>query len=86
MKDTGGKATMSKDVAPAPGGNRTVYLAVGVWYDEDTDSIHITLPSGQDRFHTTVNNKPGSKRRHENLYGHLKRILVEHGRWPADGN
>ncbi|MED0673830.1 hypothetical protein P4S95_27165 [Aneurinibacillus aneurinilyticus] len=52
-------------------------LVVGIWQDKD-GQIRIT---SKDKFITSVNNKEGSVRCHENLYNHLKSLLVEHGKW-----
>lgn len=57
---------------------KTVYAHMGVF--RQGDSIHLTIPQ-EDYFHTTVNNKAGSKRRHENMYKKLKRLLQENDRW-----
>jgi hypothetical protein len=57
---------------------KSVYARAGVWLDENTGEIHITLPeSGW--FHTTVNAKDDSKRCHKNLYAKLGRLLRENG-------
>ena len=57
---------------------KTVYADMGIWrHGED---IHITIPH-EKYFHTTVNNKEGSKRFHKNLYDKLKRLLRENGCW-----
>lgn len=59
-------------------GGHTVYMEVGVWYDRETDHIHLTVP-GSEWFHTTVNNHPGSKRYHANLFAKLARALKDVG-------
>ena len=53
---------------------KSVYLEVGIWYDEAQDSIHMTA-KGVDGFHTTINRKPESIRCHENLFGKLAGCL-----------
>jgi hypothetical protein len=66
------------DIRKSEKGGNTVYLNMGVWYDQDSDQIRMTLPrSGW--FHTTVNNDPLSKRGHPNLYAKLSRALKEAG-------
>lgn len=68
-------------VRTGPEGTKYVRFTVDVWYQESDSSIHITSPDDP-QFHTTVNNDPKSKRYHESLYKHLKRILRSAGRWP----
>lgn len=55
-----------------------IYVKVGVWLDQKTGAIHI---AGKDvsKFHTTVNNKPASKRGHPNLFMKLAKCLREAG-------
>lgn len=57
-------------------GGHTIYMEVGVWYDRETDHIHLTVPATE-WFHTTINNHAGSKRCHPNLFGKLARALRE---------
>ena len=57
---------------------RSVYVRMGVFYNEDTGQIHLTAPETK-WLHTTVNNKPGSKRCHPNMFAKLARILKESG-------
>ena len=57
---------------------KSVYLDVGIWYDEERDSIHITAKNVEG-FHTTVNRKPESKRCHENLFMKLSKCLMDAG-------
>jgi hypothetical protein len=72
-----GAKSMS-DIRKTERGNRTAYLNVGVWFDPETEQIHITLPrSGW--FHTTVSSDVKSKRGHPNLYIKLARALKEAG-------
>lgn len=69
---------MAKDVRKSEKGGNALYLNLGIWYDKDSDQIHMTLPRS-DWFHTTVNRKPGSKRCHENLFKKLGRCLKAEG-------
>jgi hypothetical protein len=62
-------------------GSKYVRVPFDVWYQESDRSIHITAP-GLGNFHTTVNDKPESKRSHPHLYKSLKQLLQQHGRWP----
>ena len=57
---------------------KTIYLKIGVWYDSEKQEIHLAAPETQ-RFHTTVNNKSGSIRRHSNLYQKLASELKSAG-------
>ncbi|MEQ1936014.1 MAG: hypothetical protein ABL962_19340 [Fimbriimonadaceae bacterium] len=65
---------MPTDIRRSEKGGNTAYLQVGVWYDEATDQIHMTLPHSK-WFHTTVSGVVGSKRSHPNLYAKLARAL-----------
>lgn len=65
---------MNDDVRRSEKGGNTAYLNVGVWFDEKTGHIHLTLPRS-DWFHTTVNADPKSVRGHPNLYAKLARAL-----------
>ena len=69
---------MSKDIRKAESGSKTIYLKVGVWWDEAQGHIHLTAPS-TDYFHTTVNGHEKSKRGHPNLFMKLARALKEAG-------
>lgn len=64
------------DIRRSEKGDHTVYLNIGAWYDKNTGHIYLTLPRS-DWFHTTINNKKGSKRCHANLYAKLARALRE---------
>lgn len=55
-----------------------VYLEVGVWYDEASDSIHIASNDVPD-FHTTVRADEKLKRGHPNLFGKLAKVLRDGG-------
>ncbi len=70
---------MKTPIHKAPIGDKTVYLErVGIWYDQPTDQIRITIP-GSGWFHTTVNDNPKSARGHRNLFAKLARALKEAG-------
>lgn len=56
----------------------SVYLQLGVWYDEKQDQIHITAKDVPG-FHTTVARNPTSKRGHPNLFWKLAKVLAEAG-------
>ncbi|MDE0303427.1 MAG: hypothetical protein OXI87_00875 [Albidovulum sp.] len=60
------------------GPGNSIYFEVGVWYDEEQDSIHITASDVQG-FHTTVRKDPKLKRGHPNLFGKLAKLLREQG-------
>lgn len=69
---------MQSDIRKSESGGNTAYLNVGIWYDNDTGHIHMTLPhSGW--FHTTVTDDAKSKRGHPNLFAKLSRALREAG-------
>lgn len=57
---------------------KSVYVQVGIWLNEDTGHIHLTVPE-TDYFHTTINANEGSARCHKNLYAKLGRFLRENG-------
>ena len=57
---------------------KTVYLDLSVWYDEERGSIHLAARNVEG-FHTTVNNDPGSKRGHPNLFRKLAKCLRDAG-------
>jgi hypothetical protein len=57
---------------------KTVYLEVGIWYNEDQDNIHITAKDFGG-FHSTVNGNPASVRGHPNLFNKLAACLREAG-------
>jgi hypothetical protein len=67
---------MAAKFRPAERGNRTIYVEHGVWYDQDTKHIHVTIP-GLERAHWSYGN--GDKK-----YGLYRVMLQEAGRWPAD--
>lgn len=69
---------MPEDIRKSEKGGNTAYLNVGIWFNAETGSIHMTLPhSGW--FHTTVNGNEKSKRGHPNLFAKLARALKEAG-------
>jgi hypothetical protein len=57
---------------------KSVYLDVGIWYDEEQDAIHMTAKD-VDGFHTTVNNDGKNLRGHPNLFYKLANVLREAG-------
>lgn len=71
----------SGDITPGPPGTKYVRMAIEFWLDPKTEEIHI-VAEGADNMHSTLNKKAGSKRCHQNLYGHLQRTLEKHGKWP----
>ena len=62
--------------ASKPG--KSVYVRMGVWWDPDHGHIHLTAP-GVHGFHSTLNDTPGSKRCHENLFRKLAKLLRDEG-------
>jgi len=72
------------EVEVAKTGKLTITVALGVWAKQKKADgpITIRLSAGRKNFITTVNNKPGSKRYHKKLFGHLKKSLRDNGRWP----
>ncbi|MCY4394911.1 MAG: hypothetical protein OXC10_07240 [Rhodospirillaceae bacterium] len=56
----------------------SIYLEIGVWYDEAKDSIHIASNDVVD-FHTTVRADAKLKRGHPNLFRKLAKILRDNG-------
>lgn len=57
---------------------KSVYLDVGIWYDEQQGHIHMTAKDVQG-FHTTVAPNPESKRGHPNLFNKLAKCLRDAG-------
>ncbi|MDD9991124.1 MAG: hypothetical protein OXP75_04955 [Rhodospirillales bacterium] len=57
---------------------RSIYLEMGVWYDEATGSIHMTA-KGVHGFHTTERRDPELKRGHPNLFDKLAKCLRDSG-------
>jgi hypothetical protein len=68
-------------VQVGPPGTKYIRLEVDAWLNEKDGHIHIASRDGKTPI-TTVNDTPGSERRHANLYRKLKALLVENDRWP----
>jgi len=62
-------------------GYRTVSFRLNVWANERTRRIHVASPEAG--VISTVSNAPTSKRYHPNLFGKLRRVLVNAGKWPV---
>ena len=56
----------------------SVYLQVGIWWDEPQGEIHLTV-KGVHGFHTTVKYDPDSVRGHPNLFRKLASVLRDNG-------
>src|SRR3546814_20146247 len=63
----------------------SVYLDIGVWYDEQQGHIHMTARN-VDGFHTTVSADPTSKRGHPNSFAKLARCLRDRSEERRVGN
>ena len=62
-------------------GGRYKRFSIDVWWQLDDEEIHITSSdSGTPNFHTTVNDKDGSKRCHKNLFMKLAQVLEAAGK------
>lgn len=59
-------------------GTKTRSITFSIWYDEQTEHIHLAAPA-TGWFHSTINNRENSLRRHPNLYMKLGRLLREAG-------
>jgi hypothetical protein len=57
---------------------KTVYLRIGVWWNEEQGHIHIAAQDVEG-FHTTVNDDPESMRGHPNLFRKLAGVLRDAG-------
>jgi hypothetical protein len=57
---------------------KSVYVRMGVWWDEEQGHIYLTAP-GVHGFHTTLNDTPGSKRCHQNMFYKLAKLLRDAG-------
>lgn len=62
---------------------KAVRFEIGAWRQDD--EIHITATNPKVKslvksFHSTVNKKEGSKRRHPNLYDKLDSVLKANGK------
>ena len=55
-------------------GGKSVYLDVGIWWNEDQKSIHMTVKDAP-WFHTTVREDQKGKRGHPNLFYKLAKCL-----------
>jgi hypothetical protein len=62
----------------ASGPGNSVYLEMGVWWDPAQGEIHLTAKNVPG-FHSTINNNPGSKRCHANLFAKLAKLLKDAG-------
>ena len=62
----------------ASGPGKTVYLEVGIWWNEAQGHIHLTA-KGVEGFHTTICNDVASKRGHPNLFMKLAKVLRDAG-------
>lgn len=60
---------------------RTVYMSIGVKLEPTDGHIYIFGYNDQN-FVTSVNNIPGSKRHHANLYRKLRAVLMRKKKWP----
>lgn len=65
---------MRDSVRNSGNGGKTAYFEISAWYDEASGDVHLVLPHA-DGFHTTVNDRPGSRRGHPNLFAKLRRAL-----------
>jgi hypothetical protein len=64
-----------------PEGTRYIRLELDAWLNDKDGHIHIASRDGTTLI-TTVNDTPGSERRHHNLYSKLKALLIANHRWP----
>ena len=62
----------------ASGSGKTVYLEVGVWWNEATGHIHLAAKDVEG-FITTVCDDPASIRGHPNLFMKLAKVLKDAG-------
>ena len=60
------------------GPGKSVYMEVGIWWDESQDQIHLTAKDVKG-FHTTVSQDAGSRRGHPNLFMKLAKVLRDAG-------
>jgi hypothetical protein len=63
---------------PTDSQGKRVNMKVGIWYNGETDHIHIQS-SDFGGFISTVNRNPDSKRGNPNLFGKLGRCLARAG-------
>jgi len=71
-------------VKVGPPGTSYITFPINIWYKPADNSIHITAPKADRRFHTTIKLDKGSDRYHRSLAKHLCRVLQSHGKWPED--
>lgn len=72
---------MAAHVHTGPEETKYVRLEINLWLRDD-GQIGISTTD----FITTVNDRPDSKRGHPNLFGHLKKVLREAGRWSGEAD
>ena len=58
---------------------KTIHLELGVWYNEQTNHIHVSTQAGNG-FISTVNADPTSKRGNPNLFFKLACVLRDAGK------
>lgn len=58
-------------------GTKTAYARVGLWFNEATGHIHLSIP-GQGL--STVNAVPESRRGHPHLFNKLAKVLRDQGK------
>lgn len=64
-------------------GTKHIIISINACYDQRQREIHVTSDDDPDRrFHVRVRNDPDSTAHHAALYGHLRRLLEQAGRWP----
>ena len=56
----------------------TVYLNVGIWYDEQQGRIHL-VTEGITGFHATISDDPSRRHGHPSLFRDLALCLAVHG-------
>lgn len=69
---------MHRRSGKSTGNTKTITLTISVWYDEKSEHIHLVAPE-TDWFHSTINDREGSARRHANLFRKLGELLREAG-------
>lgn len=58
-------------------GTKTAYARIGLWFNEETGSIHLSIPGPG---LSTVNAKPESQRGHPHLFNKLAKVLRDQGK------
>lgn len=58
---------------------KTRYMRINVWFNEESNKIHISAPHVPGFKVTTVNRNPESKRGHPHLYRKLAHFLRDQG-------